>query len=551
MKTGWSGWMLGVGLLLAGCTQTPAPELPLAFSTQPLPLVPQPIQVEAGQGRFVIHPATVVAAEDDAAREAAAQFVDMLRETTGTALAQGSADAPGAIVFAIDAQQGIAAEGYVLEIERAAIRITASDHAGLVYGAVSLWQLLARVEALPVALPALRIVDAPRFVWRGSHRDVARHMFTVEHLKRHLDWMARYKLNVFHWHLTDDQGWRLEIKRYPKLAEISAWRAQTAHHRRDGSIDYDGVRYGGFYTQDQAREIVEYARARGITVVPEIEMPGHVVAALAGYPELACTSGPFEPWVEWGVNENVLCPNDEAFAFVEGVLDEVMAIFPSAYIHVGGDEAPTIRWQHSALAQEIIRREGLQDEHALQGWFMRRVETYLNRHGRRMLAWDEILAGDPAQSTTIMAWRAWGDLDEGAKAARRGHDVVMTPVSHAYFDYCQSRSEDEPYYCPPWSHLPLAQVYSFEPVPPGLSQAEARHILGGQANLWSEHIRTPEHAEYMLWPRLMAMSEVLWSAPEQRDWDSFIQRLPAQLAILERLGVNYRVPEEVSAQGMD
>jgi len=537
-------WLTAAALgiwLLAACSER---EIPLAFNADAPPLIPQPGVVQAGHGQFVLRAETrvVTAADNEAERVVAEQLMEMLAET-GVSLKPGTPGAAGAIVLALDAGQDIPAEGYVLEITDTGIQITAGDHAGLLYGASSVWQLLARVDTLPVALPALRIMDAPRFAWRGSHHDVVRHIFPMEHLKRHLDLMARYKFNVFHWHLTDDQGWRLEIKGYPKLTEIGAWRARTALHQRDGTIQYDDTRYGGFYTQDEAREIVEYARARNITVVPEFEMPGHAVAILSAYPEFACTPGPFEPWVDWGVNENVLCPSEATFTFVENVLDELMEIFPSEYIHVGGDEAPTIRWQQSALAQSIIRREGLKDEYALQGWFMRRVEAYLNQHGRRMLAWDEMLDGNPAQSTTIMAWRGIG---EGIKAAKRGHDVVMTPVSYSYFDYCQSRAVDEPY-CP--MYLPLQQVYAFDPVPPELSADEARHILGGQANLWVEHIRTAEHAEYMLWPRLLAMSEVLWSTPERRDWEGFMARIPAHLAALGRLGVNYRVPEVLGLDG--
>jgi len=535
----WTGVMALALLVLAACTKT---NIPLAFDTAAPPLVPQPTAVESGQGQFVLRADTRISApaDDEAAQTVAAQFIAMLAESSGATLAQGDT---GAIMFALDSSGTIPAEGYVLDIAPETIRVSASDRAGLLYGAASLWQLVAQVERLPVAIPALRILDAPRFSWRGSHRDVSRHMFSVEHLKRHLDLMARYKFNVFHWHLTDDQGWRLEIKRYPKLTEIGAWRAQTALYQRDGSIQYENARYGGFYTQDEAREIVEYARALNITVVPEFDMPGHTVAVLAAYPELACTPGPFETWVNWGVSADILCPSEETFTFVEGVLDEMMAIFPSEYIHVGGDEAPTLRWEQSPLAQAIIRREGLADEYALQGWFMRRIEGYLNQHGRRMLAWDEMLDGNPAQSTSIMAWRGVG---EGIKAAQRGHDVVMTPVSYSYFDYCQSQTADEPF-CS--SHLPLSQVYAFDPVPPQLNAREAQHILGGQANLWVEHIRTEAHAEYMLWPRLLAMSEALWSTPERRSWDSFTTRLPAQLAILGRLGVNYRVPEVIGLDG--
>ncbi len=422
------------------------------------------------------------------------------------------------------------------------IRIDAAAGTGLFHGLQTLRQLLEQADA-EAGLGYVAIEDAPRFRWRGLHLDVGRHLFPVDDIKRQLDLMARYKFNVLHWHLTEDQGWRLQIRRYPRLTEVGAWRARTARHHRDGRISYDDARYGGYYTQAQAREIVAYAEKLHITVVPEIEMPGHAVAALAAYPELGCTAGPFEVWTDWGVNDEVFCPSETTFAFIENVLDEVMAIFPSQYIHVGGDEAPIVRWQQSPLAQSIIRREGLKDEHALQGWFMRRIEAYLHRHGRRMLAWDEMLAGDPAPSTTIMAWRS---LDEGVKAAQRGHDVVMTPTSYAYFDYCQSRAADEPY-CP--GYLPLRQVYAFEPVPARLTPEQAKHVIGGQANLWTEHIRTAKHAQYMYWPRALAMSEVLWSPAQARDWDSFSGRLGPQLAALGRLGVNYRVPEVLGLDG--
>ena len=511
-------------------------------------IVPQPARMDVHPGTFVpsARPQLSLQGQPGDLRDLGTLAQELLQGAWGRPVSLRNAKAglstPADLTLALVADGAANPESYSLAIDPQGIRLQAADPRGLFYGLQTLRQLLAQADASH-GLQFVEIADTPRFAWRGIHLDVGRHVFPMAHIKRQLDLMARYKFNVLHWHLTEDQGWRLEIKRYPRLTEIGAWRKQTALFQRDGSVQYDAKRYGGFYTQEQAREIVEYARQRHITVVPEIEMPGHTVAALAAYPELACTPGPFDVRVDWGVDDNVLCPSEATFTFLENVLDEVMAIFPSEYIHAGGDEAPIVRWQESALAQDIIRREGLADEHALQGWFMRRIERHLQRHGRRMLAWDEMLAGDPAPSTTIMAWRS---LEEGIKAAQRGHGVVMTPTSYAYFDYCQSRSPDEPV-CP--GSLPMRQVYAFEPVPPQLSAEEATRVLGAQANLWTEHIRTPEAAEYMLWPRALAMSEVLWSPASARDWNHFLQRLPPQLAALGALGVHYRIPEVLGIDG--
>ena len=507
-------------------------------------LVPLPAKVEPQAGRYRPGPDPRIALHGDGAelRELGALGTELLRTAWQRPVATATAGAPADLVLALVPDTDADPESYALRIDGSGIRIQAPTGAGLFYGLQTLRQLLEQSNP-STGLGFIAIEDAPRFAWRGLHLDVGRHLFPVDYIKRQLELMARYKFNVLHWHLTEDQGWRLQIGRYPKLTEVGAWRSQTARFQRDGRTVYDGRRYGGFYTQEQAREIVEYASRLHITVVPEIEMPGHTVAALAAYPELACTPGPFAVRVDWGVDDNVLCPSERTFEFLENVLDEVLAIFPSEYIHVGGDEAPIVRWQQSLLAQSIIEREGLEDEHALQGWFMRRIEAYLQKRGRRMLAWDEMLAGDPARSTTIMAWRS---LDEGVEAAQRGHDVVMTPTSYAYFDYCQSRAVDEPY-CP--GYLPLNQVYAFEPVPRELTPAQARHVIGGQANLWTEHVRTPEAAEYMYWPRALAMGEVLWSPAQARDWDGFSRRLGPQLAALGRIGVNYRVPEVLGLDG--
>ncbi|MFW6201652.1 MAG: family 20 glycosylhydrolase, partial [Gemmatimonadota bacterium] len=343
---------------------------------------------------------------------------------------------------------------------------------------------------------------------------------------------------TFHWHLTEDQGWRLEIERYPRLTTVGSCRAETQVGRESDPFVGDGERYCGHYTQAEAREIVEYARERFITVLPEIEMPGHSRAALAAYPELACTDGPFEVGTRWGVYEDIYCPGERTFAFLEDVLTEVMAVFPSEVIHIGGDEAPKARWEESPVAQRVIEREGLEDEEELQGWFVARIGRFLAEHGRRLVGWDEILEGGLAPDAVVMSWRG---VEGGIEAVKAGLDVVMTPTSHAYFDYYQGDPEQEPLAI--GGHLPLEEVYEFEPVPDALSADEARHVLGAQGNVWTEYMRTPEHVEYMVFPRLLAMAEVVWTPRDARDRDGFMRRLGRQLRRLDARGVNYRVPD--------
>jgi hexosaminidase len=436
------------------------------------------------------------------------------------------------------------AEGYALSVTRDSVVVAGNDHAGLFYGLETLSQLLpARPSAAapgqsPVRISAVTITDAPRFPWRGMHLDVGRHFFGPEFVKRYIDQLARYKMNRFHWHLTEDQGWRIEIERYPRLTEVAAWRRETMVGKNFAPYVGDGQRYGGFYTQDEIRDIVAYARERYVTIVPEVELPGHSTAALAAYPELACTDGPFEVATTWGIFEDIYCPKEETFTFLEGVLTEVMALFPGEYVHIGGDEAPKARWKASPLAQEIIRREGLADENALQSWFVQRIERFLSAHGRRLIGWDEILEGGLAPNATVMSWRG---MQGGIEAARQGHDVVMTPTSHVYFDYLQGDSAQEPLGI--GGFLPLEKVYGFEPVPAELSLDEARRILGAQGNLWTEYIPTESHAEYMANPRLLALSEVVWSPPEGRDFSDFARRLPWHLERMDAKGVHYRVPD--------
>lgn len=432
-----------------------------------------------------------------------------------------------------DAPEG--AEAYLLDVAPDRIAISARDARGLVYGAQTLRQLAA---ASPAAIPAVRIEDAPRFPWRGLHLDVSRHFFPVDFIKKYIDALAAFKLNTFHWHLTDDQGWRLEIERYPKLTEVGAWRTETiVGHARRGPKGYDGVRHGGFYTQHQAREVVAYAKERGVSVLPEIEMPGHSLAALAAYPELANVPGPFEVRTTWGISDEVFSPTEATFTFLENVLREVMDVFPSEYIHIGGDEAPKKRWKESAEAQALMKKEGLADEEALQSWFVRRIERFLNANGRRLVGWDEILEGGLAPNATVMSWRGTAG---GIAAAKEDHDVVMAPQADLYFDHYQADPEHEPLAI--GGMTPLEDTYGYEPIPAELSAEEAKHVLGPEGCVWTEYMPTSRQVEYMAYPRVLALAEIAWSPREARDLASFKTRLPAALRVLDGLGIGYRKP---------
>ena len=445
-------------------------------------------------------------------------------------------------------------EDYRIEIARKGVKVTASSHNGFFYAVQTLRQMLpvGVYKGQPGGkwkLPCGVISDGPRFAYRGMHMDPVRHFWSVEETKKYLDVMALYKLNRFHWHLTDDQGWRLEIKRYPRLTEIGGFRNGTM-------VEYDfdsndGIRYGGYYTQEQIREIVDYAWERGITVVPEVDLPGHMVAALAAYPELGCTGGPYEVWTRWGVSEDVLCVGlEKTFDFLEGVLDEVCELFPSEYIHIGGDECPKVRWTACPRCQARANALGLvSDEHGtreqkLQNYVTARIQAYLAGKGRKIIGWDEILEGQLGDGATIMSWRG---VDGGKAAAARGLDAIMSPNSHMYFDYQQADPTKEPM-GPRWikdagRSFTLENVYSFDPYE-GLSEEAQTHILGVQANLWTEYIATPEHLEHMLLPRMLALAEVQWCTPENRSFARFHAALVGhQEAILRELDYNYR-PEE-------
>lgn len=433
-------------------------------------------------------------------------------------------------------------EGYLLEVKADGVRLTGQSAQGVFYGLQTLRKSIPAVApGAHILLPAAHIDDAPRFAYRGMHLDVCRHFFPVEFVKRYIDLLALHHINTFHWHLTDDQGWRIESKRFPRLNEISSMRQRTVIGKAH-SDEYDHTPYGGYYTQEQLRDVVAYAAERYITVIPEVDLPGHMLAALAAYPELGCTGGPYEVCPDWGIFPDVLCiGNDKTFEFLEGVMDEVMDIFPSHYIHIGGDEAPRIRWEKCPKCQARIRTEHLQAngkhsaEDRLQTYCMARIERYLNQHGRDIIGWDEILQGDVAPHATIMSWRG---MEGGTQAALMGHDVIMAPTSYCYLDYYQSEERDkEPLAI--GGFVPVEKVYSLEPVPTELTPQEARHILGAQCNLWTEYIATTEHVEYMVLPRMAALSEVQWMQPEAKDFENFRQRLPRLAEFYQRDGYHF------------
>lgn len=437
---------------------------------------------------------------------------------------------PGPIEIRKD--KNIRKEGYILKVlPEKPILIEASDAAGAFYALQTLFQLTATDNAKTI--PHLEITDEPKFAWRGMHLDCSRHFFSVDFVKKYIDYLAMYKMNTFHWHLTDDQGWRIEIKKYPKLTEIGSRRKGTmAGHYNEQR--WDNIPYGGFYTQEQIKEVVDYAQKRHIGIVPEIEMPGHAVAALSAYPELACTSGPFEVERTWGVFDDVFCPKDNTFTFLENVLTEVMSLFPSEYIHIGGDECPKTRWKTCAHCQNLIKEKGLKDEHGLQSYFIQRIEKFVNSKGRKIIGWDEILEGGLAPNAAVMSWRG---TEGGIAAAKQKHFVVMTPESHLYFDRYQGDPKNEPLGF--GGFVPIEKVYGFNPVPEALTDEEARYILGAQANLWTEYIATEDHAEYMVFPRIAALAEVNWGTSQPENFGQFQKRLAHHMKLLDKLGVNY------------
>jgi hexosaminidase len=504
-------------------------------------IIPRPQSVTAIPGAFRITAGTAILTPrgDAEAARAAAHFAELMQRTRGLTLTvrEGEA-APGAVVFRHDA--GSAADAYRLDVTPQGAVIIAGDFGGLLYGAVSLWQLAtAEAGQGPVAIPAVAIQDAPRFGWRGVMLDSARHYQSPEFIKEFIDWMALHKLNVFHWHLTDDQAWRLEIRRYPRLTEVGGWRVNAgAAAQKD--IDPATGRprlYGGVYTQDQVRDIVAYAAARNIVVVPEIDVPGHASAAVAAYPELGVTdvpggSVPVVP-ADWGVYPTLFNVEEPTLVFLENVMDEVVDLFPGEYVHIGGDEAVKDQWKASARVQERMRELGLTDEEKLQSWFVARLEKRLNDHGRRMIGWDEILEGGINPNASVMSWRG---VQGAIEAARLGHDTVMSPAPVLYLDNRQSADDGAP---GRGFTSSLRDVYSFDPTPDELTPEQARRVLGVQANLFTEHMRDEERVEYQAFPRLSALAEMAWTPHERLDFADFRARLDPQLARYRTLGIDY------------
>ncbi|MBN1874764.1 MAG: beta-N-acetylhexosaminidase [Anaerolineae bacterium] len=510
-------------------------------------IVPEPVSLTLGTGSFTLTPDTVILAEG-AAREVAAQFCAAIAPATGFAWevmpAAPDSKRP-AITFRLDAARAdLGAEGYCLTVTPKQVVALAPEPSGLFYAMQSMRQLLppaifrpAFVEGVAWEMPCVHIEDVPRFGWRGAMLDVCRHFMPKAFVLKFIDLLALHKLNVFHWHLTDDQGWRIEIKKYPRLTGVGAWRKESlvGHMRRDVEFKFDGIPHGGFYTQEDVREIVAYARARHITVVPEIEMPGHAQAAVAAYPELGNLEEPVEVRPYWGISENVYNVEENTFAFLQDVLDEVLALFPGEFIHVGGDEVPKVQWETSPVAQTRMRELGLANEEELQSYFIRRMDDFLTARGRRLVGWDEILEGGLAENATVMSWRG---TEGGVAAAMSGHDVVMAPTHSTYLDYYQSEArEQEPLAI--GGYLPLEKVYAFDPHCEGIDEAHVHHVLGTQGQLWTEYIPTPEHLEYMAFPRLCALAEVAWTPAGRKDYADFLTRLHFHLQRLDGMAVHY------------
>jgi len=495
-------------------------------------IIPLPAQMSVEQGSFAVSDVAVihVVPGDRPASDAAHYLADLLERTRGLSLPvieDATATSRGDMVIRSDGAASITkAEGYMLDVDAHGMTIRARDAAGLFYGAVSAWQLLTPDAGKgAVVVPYMHITDWPRFAWRGMMLDSARHFQSPDEVKRLLDVMAQHKLNIFHWHLTDDQGWRLEIRRYPKLTQIGAWRQPPGEGAKP---------YGGYYTQAQVKDIVAYAAARHITVVPEIDMPGHAQAAVASYPDIGVTGERPVVSIDWGVNPYLFNVDDHTITFLHNVLDEVMELFPSTYIHVGGDEAIKGQWQASSAVQARMHSLGLKDEKALQSWFIERMGQYLAQHGRRLIGWDEILEGGVPPSASVMSWRGTqGAID----AARLGHDVVLSPAPTLYLDNLQSARNDEP--AGRVSIQTLASVYRFEAVPAELSAEQAKHVLGAQANLWTEYITAPWQVEHMVFPRVDALAEAAWTPANERHFDDFVARLPAQFDRYKELGMTY------------
>jgi hexosaminidase len=522
----------------------------LKAADHPVNIIPVPSSMKILKGEFTITAKTnvVVFPSNPEVLAVASFFANRIDSVAGFVIkpkaSEGLKTVPkNTILFSITNDVSLGEEGYHLTVEKDQVLISANTAKGLFYGVQSMFQLLPpkimspiKIEGIILKMQAVKISDKPRFGYRGMMLDVGRHFMPVSFVKQYIDLLAMFKLNTFHWHLTEDQGWRIEIKKYPKLAQISSMRDETiVGHAGGSNKTYDGIPHGGYYTQDQIKDVVDYASKRFVTIIPEIEMPGHSQAVLAAYPQLSCTGGPFKVATNFGVVTDILCAgNDSTYIFLQDVLDEVMALFPSKYIHIGGDEAPKARWHDCPKCQALLKAQGLKDEHELQSYFIKRMEKYVLSKGHRIIGWDEILEGGLAPEATVMSWRG---VAGGITAAKEKHDVIMSSNSHLYFDYYQADPETEPLAI--GGYLTLKKVYGFEPIPAELTPEEAKHIIGAQGQIWTEYMKTPNSVQYMMLPRLFALAEIDWSSKEQRNWDDFRNRLDNSIQRMVVMGLNY------------
>ncbi|NDV96315.1 beta-N-acetylhexosaminidase [Dysgonomonas sp. 521] len=525
------------GIFLTGCdTKTP---VEANYDVIPLP---QSITKTDDTG-FTLNGDTKISYPkgDEIQKQTAEFLAEYIKLSTGLTLRVTDEAADENIIVLKADYQADKAESYNMNVNSKQIVINGSDAAGTFYGVQTLRKSIpADASQNIVTFPGIDIKDSPRFGYRGMMLDVGRHMFPAEFVKKYIDILALHNINRFHWHITDDQGWRIEIKEYPELTKTGSQRAQTVIGRN--SANYDGKPYGGFYTQDEIKEIVDYARKRFITIIPEVDLPGHMLAALATFPNLGCTGGPYKVSETWGIFDDVLCAgNEETYTFLENVFSEVIELFPSQYIHIGGDECPKTRWKECPKCQAKIRQLGLKGnakhtkEDMLQSYVMSRVEKFLNSKGRRIIGWDEILDGEVAPNATVMSWRG---TEGGIAAARMKHDAIMVPTSYLYFDYYQTDdTKDEPLGI--GGYVPVEKVYSFDPVPKELTEEESKYIIGTQANLWTEYIQDSKHVEYMVLPRMAALSEIQWVTPEKKDYEKFLPRLAKLMELYKKLGYNY------------
>lgn len=515
-------------------------------------VIPQPESIKITKARFAVNTGTKIVTHggDGETLRIANMLAQKFKSAAGLDIpvteTDGSPEKNAILLSIVKDETSLADEGYMLSVTDNIVTISASAPAGLFYGMQTLLQLLpAEIESTqPVnniawTIPGVEIKDKPRFKWRGMHLDVCRHFMPLGFIKKYIDYMAMHKLNTFHWHLTDDQGWRIEIKQYPLLTKIGAWRKESLiGYISDTPHRFDNTPHGGFYTQEEAKEIVQYAKERFITVLPEIEMPGHATAAIAAYPWLGVTGKQIDVATYWGVFPDIFNVKDSTFEFLENVLTEVMDIFPGEYIHIGGDEAIKDQWKASEAIRQKIRELGLKGEHELQSYFVKRMEKFINAKGRKMIGWDEILEGGLAPNATVMSWQG---MEGGIAAAKSRHDVIMTPIQSLYFWTYQGDPKTEPLAAE--GYIPLKKVYAFEPVPSTLSAEEAKHIIGAQACAWAEYMEDEKKVEYMVFPRMSALAEVVWSPAAVKSWKRFTAKMPKQLKRYDYLGINYaKVP---------